>query len=292
MKYRKLGATGIEVSVIGIGTWQLGGEWGQEFTPAEVEPIFDAAREAGVTLVDTAACYGPRESERLVGRAIRRDRERWVLATKFGLEYTGWMERSKDYSPEGMVRQLHESLRALQTDYIDLFQVHSVTPEVAADGRLWDALAEQKAKGLIRAIGVSIRFDPATLGPAGVVDAAQIIYNRLERTAERELFPLCRERGMGVLARVPLASGLLSGKYQPGQAWAATDVRATRPAEELNRDILEAQRLAHEEVPPGVPMAQWALAWCLGNPAVSAVIPGCKTVEQLRSNAAAADLEV
>lgn len=289
MQYRKLGRTGIDVSVIGIGTWQLGGEWGKDFTQAEADAIFDAAREEGITLVDTAACYGPRLAEKLVGGALKRDRERWVLATKFGLEYTGWMQRSEDFSAAGMERALQASLRMLQTDYLDVFQVHGVTPAVAADGALWDALQRVKEKGLIRSIGVSIRFDPVSLS-APCIDTAQIIYNRLNRTAESTVFPICAERGLGVFARVPLASGLLSGKYKPGHQWVSTDVRTTRPQEELARDILEAQRIASEEVPAGVPMAAWALAWCLKNPVVTAVIPGCKTPEQLRANAAAAAL--
>lgn len=291
MQYRKLGKTGLTVSVIGIGTWQLGGEWGHDFSQSEVDAIFDAAREEGVTLVDTAACYGPRLAESLVGGAIHRDRERWVLATKFGLEYTTWLKRDEDYSAPAMELALEKSLRTLQTDYLDLFQVHGVSPATAQDGALWEALERVKVRGLVRAIGVSIRFDPASLAP-GAIDVAQIIYNRLNRTAEETVFPICRERGLGVLARVPLASGLLSGKYKPGHRWAETDVRTTRPAEELARDILEAQRIAGEEVPAGVPMAAWALAWCLHNPVVSAVIPGCKSPEQLRANAAAADLEI
>ena len=125
-----------------------------------------------------------------------------------------------------------------------------------------------------------------------MIDAAQVVYNRLNRTGEEAIFPLCQERGLGVLARVPLASGLLTGKYKPGHRWVKTDVRATRPAEEIERDIIEAERIGREEVPAGVSMAGWALAWCLRNPVVSAVIPGCKSPAQLRSNAAAAALEI
>ena len=126
MKYRTLGKTGLRVSVIGIGTWQLGGEWGKEFTQDEVDAMFDRARELGLNLIDTAECYGDHTSERLIGGAIHRDREKWVLATKFGHRFTGHMKRSDERSPKDAVEQLEASLKALRTDYVDLLQYHSL----------------------------------------------------------------------------------------------------------------------------------------------------------------------
>lgn len=289
MKYRKLGKTGMDVSIVGIGTWQLGGEWGKTFTQQEVDALFEAAREEGLNLIDTAECYGNHTAEALIGGAIQRDRERWIVATKFGHHYLGWMERSEDYSATAMVRQLEESLRALRTDYIDIYQVHGVSYLTARDDALWDELERQREKGTIRAIGVSIRHDPALLERKSI-QVAQILYNRLNRGAEEAVFPVCRERGIGVLARVPLASGLLSGKYRPGHHWAAGDVRTQQDADQNERELREVERIAREEVPEGTPMSVWALAWCLRHPAVTAAIPGCKSVEQLRANAAAAEL--
>src|SRR5882672_8580783 len=118
----------------------------------------------------------------------------------------------------------------------------------------------------------------------------QVLYNRLDRRPEETVFPIATRLDLGVLARVPLASGLLSGKYRPGAKFGEGDVRREQKAEEIERKLREVERIAREEVPPGVPMAQWALAWCLKHPAVTAVIPGCKDVKQVESNAKAADL--
>ena len=121
-------------------------------------------------------------------------------------------------------------------------------------------------------------------------EAIQAIYNRLDRAPEEKVFPLCEKHNLGVLARVPLASGYLSGKYKPGATFPESDVRSRHDAEQVAERLKEVERIAKEEVPQGVPMAQWALAWCLKHPAVTTVIPGCKNVDQVRSNARAADL--
>jgi aryl-alcohol dehydrogenase-like predicted oxidoreductase len=123
------------------------------------------------------------------------------------------------------------------------------------------------------------------------VSTVQVVYNRLERAPEDEVLPACQAQDLGVLARVPLASGLLSGKYKPGTTFDnAEDVRAQRDRDAIQRQLVEVERIGREEVPAGVPMAAWALAWCLQNEAVTCVIPGCKSPEQVSSNAAAADL--
>ena len=123
MKYRRLGKTGLKVSVIGMGTWQFGGEWGKNFTQAEVDQMFDAARQQGINLIDTAECYGDHTSERLIGDFISRcdDREDWVIATKFGHHFKGLNDRDTVYDPPDVVRQPDGSLRALKTDYVDVF---------------------------------------------------------------------------------------------------------------------------------------------------------------------------
>ncbi len=126
MRYRTLGSTGLRVSVIGIGTWQFGGEWGREFSQPEVDAILDRGAEAGINLIDTAECYGPNLSESLIGDYLsRRDRSRWIVATKFGHRFNGFLDRTDDFSVEGVREQLEESLRALRVDAIDLYQFHS-----------------------------------------------------------------------------------------------------------------------------------------------------------------------
>ena len=295
MRYRILGRTGLRTSVIGVGTWQFGGEWGRDFSQVEADAILDAAAECGINFIDTAECYGDHLSERLVGDYLsRRDRSRWLVATKFGHHFNSFMNRTDDFSVAGVRRQLEASLKALHVGTIDLYQFHSGSDALFQNQELWTMLAEQVRAGKIRQLGVSIlqkgselqAREAATFG----VTALQVFYNRLDRRAETLYFPHAQRDQLGVLARVPLASGLLSGKYKPGTTFAANDVRATFDAEKLKRDLAEVERLQKEEVPPGVPMAQWAMAWCLKNPMVSVLIPGCKNPEQVRANASAAEL--
>jgi aryl-alcohol dehydrogenase-like predicted oxidoreductase len=295
MHYRTLGSTGIRVSVIGAGTWQFGGEWAHDFSQAEVDQILDQAAACGINFIDTAECYGDHLSERLIGDYLsRRDRSQWIVATKFGHYFHSFMRRTDDYSVDAARLQLESSLRSLRVETIDLYQFHSGSDEAFRNDELWTMLDEQKRAGKIRHLGVSI------LGKGSVVQAnearrvgaevLQVIYNRLDRRPEGDYFPQAQRDQLGILARVPLASGLLTGKYKPGAAFLPNDFRSTLDGEKLKRDLEEVERLRTAEVPDGVPMAQWALAWCLRNPTVSTVIPGCKDAAQVRANAAAADL--
>src|SRR5512141_774453 len=126
MLYRVLGSTGLKVSVIGVGTWQFGGEWGRNFSQAEVDAILDQAAELGINLIDTAECYGDHLSESLIGDYLsRRDRSRWILATKFGHRFNRFLDRTEQFSADGVHRQLEASLRLLRVETIDLYQFHS-----------------------------------------------------------------------------------------------------------------------------------------------------------------------
>ena len=296
MRYRILGRTGLRVSVIGTGTWQFGGEWGVQFTQAQVDAILDAAAECGINLIDTAECYGPDHlSERFVGDYLaRRDRTRWIVATKFGHRFKSFMSRDDDYSIAGVQAQLDASLKALGTGTIDLYQFHSGSDALFQNQELWSFLDGQKRAGKVRHLGVSILQKGSELQVREAarygVEALQVYYNRLDRRPEQMVFPQAEKDRLGILARVPLASGLLSGKYKPGASFPANDVRSNFDAEKMRRDLLEAERLQREEVPPGVPMAKWAMAWCLKNPVVTALIPGCKNPEQARANASAAEI--
>lgn len=290
-----LGKTGLRVSVIGVGTWQFGGEWGHDFSQAEADAILDAAAEGGINFIDTAECYGDHLSERLIGDYLsRRDRSRWLVATKFGHHFNRFMNRDDDFSVAGVQQQLEASLKALCVETIDLYQFHSGSDALFQNQELWAMLAEQKQAGKIRHLGVSIlqkgsemqAQEATTYG----VEALQVFYNRLDCRAETMYFPHARRDHLGILARVPLASGLLSGKYKPGATFAAGDVRATFNAEKMQHDLAEVERLQKEEVPAGVPMAKWAMAWCLRDPVVTVIIPGCRNPEQARANAGAAEL--
>ncbi len=297
MKYRKLGKTGLRVSVIGMGTWQLGGEWGKDFTQEEVTPMFRRAHELGINFIDTAECYGDHTSERLVGQALKDLglRDKFLIATKFGHKFEANFTRSEPRTGPDVEKQLEDSLRALQTDYIDLYQYHSVRDNEFAADDVRGVLENAKKAGKIRHIGNSIGGGVKTptqieQSPKMHVETIQLVYNRLTRQAEDAFFPVCGRLRLGVLARVPLASGFLSGKYKPGATFAENDVRHAWQKEGADERLREVEKIAKTEVPAGVPMAQWALAWCLKSPAVQCVIPGCKNVEQVESNAAAGDL--
>ena len=297
MKYRILGKTGMKVSVMGVGTWQFGGEWGGPFNQGQADAIIGKARDLGINLLDTAECYGDHHSERLVGNAIRGDRQNWIVATKFGHKFHSNFERTEMWTAEQVRESLEDSLRALQTDYIDLYQFHSGTDEVFNNEELWKMLNEQVRAGKVRHLGLSI--SPNTnvyqTGKAAQVgaEAIQVIYNRLEREPETTVFPICLEHDLGVLSRVPLASGFLSGKYKPGDTFTdPNDVRSRRENEQIQEKLRQVEEIQKTEVPDGVEMAAWALAWCLQHPAVTCVIPGCKSPEQVEFNARAAELEM
>lgn len=291
MKYRRLGKTNLKVSVVGIGTWQFGGNWGKQFTQSEVDAMLSRGKEVGINLLDTAACYGgDHVSENFIGDFLQRDtREDWVIASKFG-HMPGWQ-------PDEVRQTIADSLEALQTDYIDIMQFHSGSDEQFDTPGLWEMLTEEVQSGRVRHLGISVssginyhyQVSQATNVGASTI---QIIYNRLDRRPEEEAFDMCREQDLGVLARVPLASGFLSGKYGPDAEFPDDDVRSNRDREKIRETVQEVQRIQEDEVPEGVDMAQWALGWCLKHPAVTCVIPGCKSVEQVESNAAAAELDI
>ena len=155
-------------------------------------------------------------------------------------------------------------------------------------------LGEQKRAGKVRHLGISILGKGSDLQAREArqvgAEVLQVIYNRLDRRPEQMVFPHAQKNNLGILARVPLASGLLTGKYRPGAAFDAKDVRATFDASKIENDLAEVERIRQSEVPPEIPMGQWALAWCLKNPLVTCVIPGCKDPAQVEANASAAKL--
>ena len=293
MKYRRLGKSGLEVSVIGVGTYQFGGEWGKDFTRREAEAILDAAADCGINLIDTAECYGNHLAEQFVGHYIHDKRSKWILATKFGHQFHGFQNRSRRWRPEEVRRQIEDSLQALRTDYIDILQYHSPSEQELATPGLKELLELEVRAGKIRHLGISLSSSCCRAAGCGQVEKApelnvqvmQILYNRLERNPEERILPLCRELDLGVITRVPLASGLLSGKYRSGYRFPENDVRAHRQPTEVEEMLREVERIRREDLPEGMFLSSWALAWCLKHPAVSCVIPGCKSVQQVVQNA-------
>ena len=299
MQYRTLGSTGLNVSVVGVGTWQFGGEWGKTFEQDEVDKMFRRAKELGINLIDTAECYGDHTSEQFIGRALKNmgaNRDDWVVATKFGHKFHGNFERTEPREPKDVAEQLEASLKALQLEYVDVLQYHSWGDDDFSDEDVLAKLLQLKEQGKVLHLGNSVGSN-GNLKQVAVsrdmgLETIQIIYNRLDRTPEKQVFASCLEQKLGVLARVPLASGYLSGKYKPGHQFDKGEVRGRHGQEKSDEKLKEAQQIQEQEVPDGTDMASWALAWCLQHDAVSCVIPGCKNPEQVKSNAAAADLDL
>jgi aryl-alcohol dehydrogenase-like predicted oxidoreductase len=295
VKYRRLGKTDLKVSVVGVGTWQFGGDWGKDFNQEEADTILARAKELGINLIDTAECYGRNHmSESFIGNYLSRDRrEDWVVASKFGHSHgESWAQA---WEADQVRQQLEDSLKALRTDYIDLYQFHSGSDDVFDNDSLWTMLDKQVQAGKIRHLGISIGSNDNLHQTAKAtemkVGAIQVVYNRLDRKPEERVFPSCIAQDLGVLARVPLASGYLSGKYKPGATF-DDNVRKGRKREEIDEKLREVELIQQNEVPEGVGMAAWALAWCLQHPAVTCVIPGCKSPEQVEANANAAALGI
>ncbi|WP_423406834.1 aldo/keto reductase [Heyndrickxia sp. MSNUG] len=295
MKYRRLGKTDLDISVVGIGTWQYGGEWGKEFTQYEVDAILNKGSETGINFIDTAECYGDHLSESLIGDYLSRSkREEWIVATKFGHHFHNNFDRTRHWSASDVLSQLDASLKSLQTEYIDLYQAHSCTDEEFNNDELWTMLDKQVQAGKIRHLGISLRSNEESYQTDHAsnvnVGAIQVVYNRLDRKPEDKIFPSSERQNLGVLARVPLASGYLSGKYKPGAVFRSDDVRSKHDFEETASLLKQVEEISRTEVPHEIPMATWALAWCLKHSAVTAVIPGCKSPEQVELNAKAAEL--
>lgn len=291
---RPLGArTGLEVSEVGIGLWAVSGsEWGPADDEASLEAI-EAAWEVGVNFFDTADVYGEGRSEELLGRAMGGRRDSFVVATKIGwIGFDGQAGRSQYDRVDKLVAGVEESLRRMGTDRVEVIQCHVDFPEPN-----WPVFIEGfrrlKEAGTVSAWGVSTS-DPDHLrrfNADGDCDVLQTDYSILNRTAERELFPYCREHGIGVIVRGPLAMGLLTGKYAASDTFPEGDFRRAwieDPAQhkQFLRDLAVVEGL-RDVVPDGETMAQFALRFVRSHPAVSTVIPGARNRRQAESNSVA-----
>ncbi len=297
MRARRLGGTGFQVSEIGFGAWAIGGAWGSTDDATSLAAMH-AAVDAGVTFFDTADVYGDGRSERLVGQLLRERDERLVVATKFGRRvpldlslytydnFRAWLERSREN---------------LGVETVDLVQLHSLPWETYYTPSVFEACDRLVEEGLVGAYGVSVeKVDEGlkAIEHSGV-STVQIIFNIFRQRPAELFFEQARARDVGVIVRVPLASGLLTGKFTRESTFAPDDHRTfNRHGEAFDRgetfagvdfetgvDVVEQLRPL---VPEGATPAQLALRWILMFDAVSTVIPGAKTPEQARANAAAA----
>ena len=296
MEYRTLGSTGWQVSAVGFGAWGISGmEWGA-VTDEESMAALHRAIDLGANLIDTADVYGDGHSERLVGWLLRERTERIYVATKLGRGQPA--SPGDPFSPENLASFVEASLERLGVEAIDLVQLHTPAADVFEREEVFGALDDLCQSGKVRYYGASVE----TVAEANRVvnypnlQAVQIIYNMFRPKPAEEFLARAAGRQVGVLARVPLASGLLAGKMSPATRFDAQDHRTLLYGGETFSGVpfdrgLAAVEALKQVVPKGMTLAQMALRWILMQDAVTCAIPGAKRPEQVEENAAAADLE-
>ena len=301
MEHRELGRTGWRVSTIGFGAWAIGGDaWGRT-DDAESLRALHRAVDLGVNFVDTADVYGDGHSERLVARLKRERSEEILVATKAGRRLSPHV--ASGYDRANLTAFVERSLRNLETEAIDLLQLHCPPSAVYEMPEVFGILDDLAAAGKIRHYGVSVErvAEAARAVEYPNVQSVQIIFNMFRLKPAEEFFPIARERRVGILARVPLASGLLSGKLRPDTAFAAEDHRSfNRQGEAFDAGEtfsgvdyaagLQAVEELRPLVPDGWTMAQLALRWILMFPEVTTAIPGARDARQAEDNVRAAEL--
>ncbi len=302
MRYRTLPGTDIDVSEVGFGVWTLSTGWWGDRSDDEAVALLRAALDRGVTTFDTADSYGNGRGETLLAKAFAGRRDQVVYATKFGYDFynhdrpRGQRELPHDWSAAHIRFACEESLRRLETDTIDVYQLHNPRMNAIRDDELFGTLDDLRAEGKIRAYGVA-------LGPAigwreeGVaamrdrdVAMLQVIHNMLEQDPGRDFLPVADETGTGLFVRVPHSSGMLEGKYTPETTFPPNDHRSHRPRSWLVEGLqkIESLRFLTDERPHT--LAQAALKWLLAEPSVMVTLPNIYSQEQLVEFAAAPDL--
>ncbi len=301
MRYRKLGDSEISLSEVGFGVWTVSAGWWGDFTDDEAIALLRAAYDRGVTFFDAADSYGNGRAEELLGRAFEGMRDRIVIGSKFGYDFytygdqrRGHQEIPQDWSLAFVRKALDESLRRLRTDHIDIYQLHNPKMDAVDSDELWALLEDFRREGKVRAYG------PA-LGPAiGWVDEGvkamrtrncgvlQHIYNMLEQDPGRELNAVAREQGVGVLVRVPHASGLLEGRFTRDTTFDKNDHRSHRPQGWLDTGLKMLEKLQFL-VREDRTIGQAALRWLLAEPAITSALPNIYNLEQLDEFVRASD---
>lgn len=300
MRYRPLGTTGWQISEISFGAWAIGGSWGT-VNDAESLAALQRAMDLGVNFIDTADVYGDGRSERLVGEAIRSRRERVYVATKAGRRLSPHI--AAGYTAENLEPYIDRSLRNLGTDRIDLLQLHCPPTEVYYRPELFDAMDRLVQAGKLRHYGVSVEKVEEALKAIEYpgVRSVQIIYNIFRQRPAELFFKEAARRQVGILARVPLASGLLTGRMTADTQFQRTDHRKfNRHGEAFDRGEtfsgvdyqkgLDAVEELRGQVPAGWTLSQLALRWILMSDSVSCAIPGARNIAQVEENARAAAL--
>lgn len=299
MKFRKFGNTNKEVSEIGLGTWQLGTKWGDEFNEDEALKILDAANKSGITFIDTADVYNGGKSEETIGKYIKSHPNKFFITTKCGRKLNPHTEEM--YTPEAIEKYIDDSRKRMGVEKLDLVLLHCPPSNILKKDLIFNKLEELKRIGKISAYGVSIEKISEALDALNYgISAIEVIFNMFRLKPLEELFPKALEKNVGIIVRVPLASGLLTGKYNKDTKFGPKDYRTTNrngqlfdKGETFSGVDYEQGLLAVEELKKlfkTEDLAPFALKWILMHEVVSTVIPGASRVEQVYSNVRVEDV--
>jgi aryl-alcohol dehydrogenase-like predicted oxidoreductase len=296
-----LGKTGFEISEVSLGTWQVGGKWGSEFSHSNADAILNKAIDSGVNFIDTADVYGNGESEKAVGRVVRSRKERIYVATKCGRKLSPHIDSS--YQPAILRKFVEASLKNMGLETLDLIQLHCPPTETFYRPEIFELFRDLKKEGKILNLGVSVEKVDEALKAIEYenVTTVQIIFNMLRQRPSEKFFAEAAKRNIGILARVPLASGLLTGKFSATTIFLKNDHRTfNRNGEAFDKGEtfsgvdyykgLAAVEEIKKIFPQGTNLAAIALKWILMFPEVSGVIPGASSPEQVHQNIIASDL--
>ena len=299
MKYRTLGKTGLTISEIGYGAWGIGGEMWQGSRDEESLRALHRAIDLGLNFIDTALVYGRGHSENLVGRILKERKEQLTVASKIPPKNMRWPAQAgsalRDVFPyDHIITSTEKSLKNLGVERIDLQQFHVWDDGWASDTEWQDAIAALKDQGKIRFIGMSLNnHEPENamkVAATGLVDAFQVIYNIFDQSPEKNLFPTCQKLGIGIIVRVPLDEGGLSGKITPETKFPEGDFRDGYFRGDRKRQVFEhANALKNLLGNEAATIAELALRFCLHHPAVSTVIPGMRSAANVEANCSLSD---
>lgn len=300
MNYRKLGKTGFKVSEISLGTWQLGGKWGTDFDEEVAAETLEKAIDGGVNFIDTADVYKGTESEVAIGKAIKKSNKRIYVATKCGRQIDP--HTNENYTPAALRGYVEESLQRLDVEAIDLIQLHCPPTEVYYRPEIFAEFDKLKKEGKILNLGVSIGKVEEGIKALEYdnVTSIQVIYNMFRQRPHEKLFPMAKEKNVGIIVRVPLASGLLTGKFSKDSTFGEKDHRNFNREGQLF-DVgetfsgvpfekgVEAVNKLEQKIPDDINLTHLALRWVLMRDEVSCVIPGASSVEHVESNLEASE---
>jgi len=286
MQYRTLGRTGLRISDVGFGAMTIGGEVFGATDDQESLRALHRALDLGMNFIDTADAYGRGHSEELIAQVLKTRRQEVVLATKGGNQFTV-RQGLRNFDPDYITSALEASLKRLQIETIDLYQLHNPSQEVMRRGEIFERLDQFKREGKIRFYGVSLEktADGIVAIETGKPDTLQVVYNILHQDPEEKLFPLAQKENIGLIARVPLERGVLSGRFKSTAEFAQKDWRRGVFSEEglaqTHAAVEKLGFLVKDDMPN---LAQAALRFVLSHPAISTVIPGIRTVQQVEGN--------